>query len=174
LNALSILKEWVKEQINEHKFIIRFRILNYRCYFGILKVTDTLGFNSKLDDGTHILMWDFDNIDLASVRNILRQVQYRYFLPTIYICKTSENSYYAFCLKRYDFKEAFRIVASTPKVDFNFLKYSLLREYFTLRIVEKEKKPAPILVEKLESKISEDVKIEEIKSYSLYETKARG
>jgi len=152
--------------------IIRFNIRWIRITFTIAPVTKVVGVNSNLDEQKkwHILMWDFDKTDLLTIILHLKRIQDQYKLPNIYILKTSKNNYIAYCFRRSTWREAIHIVSAHPNVDMNFLKYSVYRGHFTLRISRKDSKPKPRLVVVLPSRVHETASIEDLKSFTIYET----
>jgi len=150
--------------------IWKWRIGRYRITFTFAPVVDVIGVNSELPDGNHILMWDFDNINLTEVLRALLMVQTKYKLPAIYVLETKKNSnYIAYCFKRLPWRKVVEIIASTPHVDWGFLKYGIYREKFTLRVSPKCGR-RPKLVLTLPSKRKEDVSIFELRSWVKYET----
>jgi len=94
----------------------------------------TYGVCSKVGDDKHILMWDFDDISYEECEQILSDVQERLSLPNIYILKTSERHFVALSFYPYHFKAAWRIIATTPRVDSDFLRVAAANGYFTIRI----------------------------------------
>ena len=92
------------------------------------------GRNSRLADGCHILMWDFDNVPCPDVIKALETIQADRGLPDIHIVSTGkEGGYHAYCFDRRCWTEARAIVAETRDVDKNYLAIAIGREYFTLR-----------------------------------------
>ncbi|GAH64923.1 unnamed protein product, partial [marine sediment metagenome] len=90
------------------------------------------------EDGSHILMWDFDDVPLEEVCQDLRVVQSRYSLSDIHICRTKEpDNYIAYCFTSQDWKTAVEIVAQTHTVDWQFLRFGVYRGHFTLRVTPK-------------------------------------
>jgi hypothetical protein len=152
--------------------IKKFRIGRWRFTFTFAPVVDVIGVNSVLPDGSHILMWDFDDVDLETVKWSLAWVQWRYNLPAIYILQSSENEHYiAYCFKKVSWRKAIEIIASTPNIDLNFFKYGVYREKFTLRVTPKaDKKPRLVCI--LDSQVLPDASIEDLKSWVKYETLA--
>jgi hypothetical protein len=153
--------------------IWQLRIGNWKFTFTFAQVTDVIGVNSKLKDGNHILMWDFDDTPLDAVVLVLDEVRKQCRLPKIYILNTGkQNHYIAYCFARYHWRYAFGIVASTPLVDWNFLKYAAVRGHFTLRVSPKNGRKIK-LVRILESQRPENVSVKELKSWVKYETLTR-
>jgi len=154
--------------------ILRLRSGRWRLTFTMAPVTEVVGVNSRLPDGSHILMWDFDDTDLTEVMGVLTMVQDLYNLPKIYIFETKPNSnYIAFCFKRTSWRRAVEIVASTKGVDWNFFKYSIYRGWFTLRVGPKCGR-VPRLMWILESDVPEDCTVLDLKRWVKYETMEDG
>jgi len=150
--------------------IWRLRIGRWRFTFTMAPVTEVVGVNSRLPDGRHILMWDFDETLFQDVCNALETVQNVYALPKIYIFETKQNSnYIAFCFKAVSWRKAVEIVAFTKGVDWNFFKYSIYRGWFTLRVGPKCGR-IPHLIWILESDVPEDCTVLELKRWVTYET----
>lgn len=107
-------------------------------YVGLRRVEPVIGVNSRIDDLTHFLMWDFDGIPLAAVLDTLEAVQKKYRLPEIVVLSTEKKrgGYHAYCFKACSFIEARTIVADTVFVDRHFLAIGIGRGYFTLRFTE--------------------------------------
>ena len=115
-------------------------------------------------------MWDFDDITLNNVVAALLITQRTYNLPTIYIMETKKDkNYIAYCFKEVTWRKAIEIITYTKGVDYNFIKYGIYRNKFTLRVSPKCGRK-PKLVYKLFSDEPEDVKIKDLKSWVQYET----
>lgn len=96
------------------------------------------GVCSRLEDGQHFLMWDFDSHDYHRVRLALVQIQELYQLPAIYVIKTSKaGKYHAYCFAHHSFEATIQILASTQCIDVQYLAIGILRGYWTLRISPK-------------------------------------
>jgi hypothetical protein len=150
--------------------ILKLRIGHMRITFTIAQVVDVLGVNSKLQDGNHILMWDFDEQPLNMVIEALMLTQHEYNLPRIYILRTSPpNNYIAYCFTRTPWSIARSIVGSTEFIDENFYKWAVFRRRFTLRVGAKLG-VAPQCCAIIESTVPEDVSILELHSWVKYET----
>jgi len=150
--------------------IFKLRIGHIRITFTIAPVVDVIGVNSKLRDGNHIVMWDFDDLPLTQVVHNLRLAQYKYWLPKIYVLESSPgNHYIAYCFKRLPWRKVVEIIASTQGVDWNFFKYGVYREHFTLRTSPKgDYKPKLVTI--LESPIEQDASPKDLLSWTIYET----
>lgn len=152
--------------------IWRIRITHWRITFTFAQVTDIIGVNSKLPNGQHILMWDFDDMNFPTVRNELERIQATYELPRIYILNSGKPDHHiAYCFYQCSWRKAKEIVASTLCVDPLFFKYGVYRDKFTLRVTPKEgRKPKLRLI--LPSRIKETAFVTELKSWVKYETLA--
>lgn len=135
----------------------RLNLGGWSFYIGLSHSKRVEGVNSKLPDGKHFLMWDFDDVVEGDVRQTLRYVQKRFKLPKIYLVNTGLAHYWhAYCFKRHSFADTLHILASTPFLDRIYFLIGVSRGYFTLRYVPKgtrDFKPAVILT----SKYPEDV-----------------
>jgi len=114
----------------------------YRLYFRLVcqlkKVQHVTGVNSQIDEYTHFLMWDFDDIPFSVVVDSLKAAQNMFNLPPISIIKTKENGYHAYCFRACSILEARGIIAFTPNVDRHYLAAGAGRGYFTLRFTDVE------------------------------------
>lgn len=145
--------------------IIKIRIAHWRFTWTFAPVTDVTGVNSTLPDGSHITMWDFDDVPLQDIVNTLTTVQYFHKLPNIYVLNTGlVNHYIAYCFKSMPWKRSILIVAETDFVDPNFFKYGVYREHWTLRVTPKEGRK-PKLVDIIHSFRPEDCSIDELNSW---------
>ncbi len=144
-----------------------------RLHIGISRSTKVKGVNSRLADGMHFLMWDFDDKPFLEVAKALRRVQIRHALPNIYILSTGLKGYWhAYCLYRHKWERARAIIADTDGVDKVFLAIACLRGYLTLRYSPKKGRPF-FHAHTLESQVEEDVKPEDVESFVVYTTKRR-
>ena len=153
--------------------IKKFRIGRWRFTFTMAPVTDVVGVDSTLEDGGHVLMWDFDDIPFNWVVNTLLRTQRAYDLPKIYILETKDGSnWIAYCFKRMSLVKAVEIVAFTQHVDWSFIRFGAYRQHFTLRVGPKYGR-IPRLAWVLGSKVPEDCSIKELKRWLRYETLAK-
>jgi len=150
--------------------MLRFRIGRWRFSLNVVHVTDVAGVNSILPDGKHILMWDFDGVNLDQIIESLSEVQRKYMLPTIYILYTGKPGHYmAYCFKRCEWMKAIEIIAATRYVDPTFFRFGVWRKKFTLRITPKDGRKIR-LAKKLYGYTPPDAYIEELDSFVKYET----
>jgi hypothetical protein len=150
--------------------ILKLRIGHTRITFTLARVIDVLGVNSKLPDGNHILMWDFDKTPLWKINTALFEVQEMFSLPDIYILQTSPpDNYIAYCFKSCTWTEARAIVGMTKFIDEAFYKWAVFRRRFTLRVGEKLG-TKPHLVDKIPGYTWDTATIDELKSWVKYET----
>lgn len=99
----------------------------------------------------HMLLWDFDNVSLDEIINALKKVQQNYYLPSIFVIKSSLVSYHAYCFTARTFQETINILSATPTIDMAYLKLGIVRGYFTLRITPRVDEPDFKLVNTLTS-----------------------
>lgn len=150
--------------------ILKLRLGNHRITFTFAKVIDVLGVNSKLTDGNHILMWDFDALPLKKVIRNLATVQTFFKLPKIYILRSSPpDNYIAYCFSRNTWAETRAIVGMTEGIDENFYKWGVFRKRFTLRVGAKTGY-VPTCVNIIFSPHPEEANVAELKSWVKYET----
>jgi len=150
---------------------LRLDFKGWRFYIALTHSRQVKGVNSKLPDGKHFLMWDFDNKEENDVITALKEVQRRFKLPRIFLLNTGlEGYWHAYCFKATEWADTLRILASTDGLDKVFFKIGVIREYFTLRYTPKRNrdfKPAIILP----SRYKEDVNPFELASFVKYWTK---
>lgn len=150
--------------------IKRVTIKDLRLTFTCARITKVIGVNSRLDDERHILMWDFDGIELDRVKEALRRVQARFFLSDILILRSSEpDNYIAYCFTAKDWRDVVMIIAQTELVDWSFFKYGVYRGRFTLRVSPK-KVEKPKLVATLDGYELANCSVDELNSWVRYET----
>ncbi len=150
--------------------ILKIRFWNWKFTFSCSQVEDIVGINSKIGDDNHILMWDFDNVNFVSIKDIMRTLQHVYQLPNIYIVRTKEvGSYHAYCLRKTSFQRACEILSSTFSLDMTYYRLGVTRGYWTLRISPKSGRDIT-LVDVLKSDVPEDVTVKDLKSFVVYET----
>jgi len=150
--------------------IWRLDIGSIRFALYVNTVIKVIGVNSYLDDGRHILMWDFDDVELEDVKRALRKVQARYFLSDIHIMETKRNSSYcAYCFTAVDWQRAIEIVAATDHVDMKYLKWSVYRGRFTLRVSPKFDRQSRKICT-LEGFQLPDCGVKHLRSWTIYET----
>lgn len=142
-------------------------------YIGCNRTQMVDGYNSLLSSGQHFLMWDFDDVDLASLGGELLAVQEYYELPRIWILSSGKpNCFHANCFKSLPWTSCRAIIASTYSVDKKFLAIGIMRGFFTLRyspVGGKEIEPVAILP----SKVEEDVNPFDFTSFATYPKKRR-
>jgi len=120
---------------------IEFEILHRRIRFSAQRQVRVKGVTSRLSTGQHILMWDFDHKSWDCVQEALLRVQCQFTLPSIYVLKTREDSYHAYCLRALDWSDVIHIISSTAFVDLDYFRIGIWRGYFTLRITDKPGAP---------------------------------
>lgn len=142
----------------------------YRLSLTFYRIAKMIGVNSTLDDGTHILMWDFDDVGLEEVDEALKVVQSRYLLSEIYILETKKDTnYIAYCFTAVDWRIAVEIIAQTELVDWQFFRFGVYRGHFTLRVSPKGDR-VPKLVRKREGFQLPNCSVKDLNSWVRYET----
>jgi len=150
--------------------ILRCTIGNRRLTLTWARIAKVIGVNSELGNGQHILMWDFDDINLDVVKQELRIVLTRYCLSDIHILRTKEpDNYIAYCFTALDWRRAIEIVAATGAVDLQFLRFGVYRGHFTLRVTPKGKR-TPYLVDRLDGYTLPTCTPLDLRSWVRYET----
>lgn len=150
---------------------IRAEKWGFSFHFSLTRMSRQLGINSKLKDGNHMLLWDFDDVDYKDVYTELKWLQRQYWLPTIYVVGTGVARYYhAYCFCRCSWERTRGIIGETKGVDKVFLAMGCLRGYFTLRISKKAGREFEPL-DKIESGMPEECLPEEAATISRYWTK---
>jgi len=153
--------------------IKRVTIGDVRITLTIARIVKVGGFNSLLTDGDHILMWDFDDTTFDEVHDHLLMIQDLYELPKIYILESSKGvNFMAYCFKRTSLRRAATIISETEGVDWNFFKYGVYRDKFTLRVTDKGY-GKPHLVATLDSDVPEDATVLDLATWVNYETLKR-
>ena len=114
------------------------RIGSLRFYVAVERVQEIHGICSNLPSGRHVLMWDFDDVSREEVERALKEARWQFDLPAVRVVQTAERGFHAYCFRDFDFPTAVSIVAGTRHVDWNFIKMSVLRGFFTLRFSEKK------------------------------------
>ena len=150
--------------------MIKLKLGSFRLNFSITAITKTYGVYSLLENGKHILMWDFDDLPLRKVIVALRAVQNKYFLPEIRIMQTKEKSYHAYCFLQTDFRRCVEILAATPNLDWGFFLFGCLRQKFTLRVGEKAGRNKPKLIGILGSEFEGDCTPKDLNRWVKYDT----
>jgi len=116
----------------------RIRLGQFTFAFHFAKTVRTVGVLSRREDGSHFLLWEFDDVPLAKVKRALGIVQKRYRLPDVFVASSGRGDHYhAYCFTPVSFRQLVRIMADTDDVDLRFLRWTLYRGQATLRIGEK-------------------------------------
>jgi hypothetical protein len=150
--------------------IKRLTIGHHRLTLTFARIAKVIGVNSELEDGRHILMWDFDAVPLDVVVESLKKVQARYLLSDIHICRTKEpHNYIAYCFSSQEWRTACEIVASTQNVDWQFFRFGVYRGHFTLRVTPKNNRQIKF-AKRIEGYCLPDCNPPDLKSWVRYET----
>lgn len=150
---------------------MRIKYKGWEFHAGLTHSQQMIGVNSKLEDGKHFIMWDFDNTELDKLSTILHMMQQAYTLSNIYIMSTgTPTHYHAYCFNKVSWNRLVGILLNTPLLDTGFLKVGFLRGYYTLRISPKQGREVK-LVSVLASNVPETVTPTEIPEVIKYWTK---
>ncbi len=116
----------------------RIRLGSFTFALHFAKITRVTGVLSRRGDGSHFLLWEFDDCSLSQVKKNLRIVQRRYHLPDIFVASSGRGDYYhAYCFTPVSFRQLVRILGDTDDIDLKFLRWTLYRGEATLRFVPK-------------------------------------
>lgn len=150
---------------------LRLDYKGWRFYIALTHSQQVRGVNSKLPDGRHFLMWDFDNVGEEDVYEALSYIQERYKLPRIFLVNTGlANYWHSYCFKAVSYPECLHILASTQYLDPVFFKIGVIRGYFTLRYTPKKGRDFKAAII-LPSKYAENINPYEVCSFINYWTK---
>lgn len=106
------------------------------------------GFSSKTQDGYHILLMDYDEVDYSVVQEDVKLIQEEFGLPPAYIFYTKEEenigNYHAIFLSKHTPEEILKYL-SYCSVDNNFIDSPLRSKYrsWVLRIGAKKDRNKP-------------------------------
>lgn len=98
-----------------------------------IRTKKQIAINSRTEDSKHILIWDFDNIDLFDVLESLNKTQGFHGLGCIYIIK-SNHGFNAFCLDKFFVKHAHNIKYYTRWSDFRHTESGYKKGLWCLRL----------------------------------------
>lgn len=151
------------------KISTRGRIGRIRYSFVVRTVKNIQAITSRLEDGNHIIMWDFDGVPMATVLFYLGKIQESYLLPPIHISSSSNTGgYHAYCLYRCTWLESLHIVSGTKGIDPEYVSMAAWRKRWTLRLSDKGQ-GVPTYHDTLPSQIEETVAPVELTSWVDYE-----
>lgn len=114
------------------------RLRNLGLYLRVCSLQQTVGVNSTLGDGEHIIMWDFDQGTEVEVYSALWNTIRHYGLPQAHMVQSSPGRWQGYCLVALPWEKVVGVVASTPLVDLVWLAHCILRGYLTLRVGVKD------------------------------------
>lgn len=148
---------------------IRRRLGRIRFSLVVRTVLNVQAVTSRLDDGNHIIMWDFDDVPLNVVEVTLMTAQSRHTLPAIHISRSNDaGGYHAYCLARVSWLRSLEVVAGTQCIDPEYVSMAAWRKRWTLRLSDKGQ-GVPTFVETLSSEWPEEVEQRELTSWTDYE-----
>lgn len=136
------------------KNVIRVTEGNLRIVLAISDFQTVSGITSKAGNGSHYVLWDFDNRSLEICAKALRYIQRKYSLSDIYIFSDSENSCHGICYSKFRFRKMIEILASTPNIDLDYVAHTIDQGKATIRLSEKIGREKMSLVKTIYSKWS--------------------
>jgi hypothetical protein len=138
------------------------------------KIDRVMGINSRIgkrEEDKHILLWDFDDVELNWVQGSLRGKQNRYALSNIYIIGgDKERSYKAMCFDQFTFWEMIGILYNTDFIDQSFYRWTVRKGQATMRISKKKGRIDLNVIDCLYSKNRTQPEIPEVLNFVKYET----
>ena len=111
------------------------------------------GINSQVNgnNNKHIILWDFDYIDLEEIKKSLLRVQKLNSLSNIYIYSDNGKSFHAECDTIVSFRRLLSIYIQTDHLDYDFFKYCVLNRKSVLRTSRKEGREQLKLIDVLQT-----------------------
>lgn len=104
------------------------------------------GITSRCEDSRHVLLFDYDKIELEMVEREINYLQDFYQLGNFYLFKNDKkNSFHAVCLEKFSILEAWEVLkqSSADQAFINAIRYFTGREW-VLRYSEKGKREKPV------------------------------
>ena len=149
--------------------LLRKHIGNTVITFSIWQRGITMGLNSNLPDGNHILMWETDIANGDPFIRNLAWFQQEAKIPDIYVWRSNPKyGWHAISMRRSTWREAICAASAIPETDMQWLTGSVKRGKMTLRLTEKRgNTPTPYTI--LESPYQSDVKANELVNGEKYE-----
>jgi hypothetical protein len=86
----------------------------------------------------HYVLMDFDETNLFQVQQDLRYAIAEYGLNNVVIMSDKPTSFRVFSNTMVSFETLIKILLDTKGIDFNFIKWTMRREYATIRISKKK------------------------------------
>lgn len=155
--------------------------LNWKFRIGRLQaslmaglVTKVTGVNSNLIDGSHIIMWEFDETDKLAVLEALQIVQSDFRLPDINVAESHPGGgFHAYCFYALPFVRTLHIVSGTRLVDPHYITLCAMRQHWTLRLTDKGQ-GAPQYLETLPGYLEKTAKPEDLVGVVEYRAYQKG
>jgi len=125
----------------------RIRIGRWNFYASLGRVQTVTGISSKLKNGLHIVMWDFDRAPLNKLERSLKTIQDVFQLGEIQIFGDGKpDSYRAVCYSQVDFLELLKILITTPYVDETYILMTARKGQATVRVGPKINRGKQVIV----------------------------
>jgi hypothetical protein len=112
--------------------------LQFRAWYTPISIH--YGITNSTFDGYYIPFWDFaEEFKFANILNAIRATQNQFDLSTVYVLQsTPTESYRAVCFDKMTWTRCVAVIGSTECLDHNYLRFSIIRGRFVLRVTEKE------------------------------------
>lgn len=121
------------------KYSIRKKYGDILIYGFITKIQKQTGITSIIPNSEyHYVLWDMDNISYNDVVTNIMDVAEKYGLSNCVIMSDKEKSYRVFSNTRVPFKTLIKILLDTKGVDYMFIKWTVKRDYATIRLSNKK------------------------------------
>ncbi len=102
--------------------------------------------------GKHYPFFDLEGTSLENIKSVLKKIQQKYGLSSIYITSDNNKTFRAWCFSIVTFETYLKILIDCNSiVDYGFLHYTFKRKEATLRLSRKEGRPFQKVVAVLES-----------------------
>lgn len=112
--------------------------IQFRAWYR--KISTHYGVTNETADGYYLPFWDFaEEFKQADILRALDRTQQDFGLSDVYVFQSSPTeSYRAVCFDKLIWTKMIAVVASTLCLDDQFLRFSLMRGRFVLRMTNKE------------------------------------
>jgi hypothetical protein len=128
-----------KEEGRKMNFDHRIKKFGYTFFMRISKtqtVKDAV-ISKDAGNGLHYVYADVEGCPLKTAIAELKAVQKKYVLSDMFVTSDAENSFRVWCYSKVDFRKYLKILMDIPHVDWNFIYWTVVQGYSTLRVSEK-------------------------------------
>ncbi len=121
------------------KYTIRKKWMGFLLYGFITRLQKCEGITSIVpNEELHYVLMDLDETNYFEVLTNLQQTAPKHNLKNVVIMSDKEGSYRIFSPTKVEFKELIQILFNMRGIDYNFIKWTVRREYATIRISKKK------------------------------------